>query len=148
MISWSKLAPLAGGIALALTPGGACSGQNNPAPGTAQSPLTTMQLAIPRGDPGKALVLLVTVGALPRGARVDIYGPHNELLGTASPFGLQAARAGGTYRIPLPSEFTAADAVTVSSQLTDAAGLKRKPTPDELRRITVLREVYPASPSR
>ena len=58
------------------------------------------RLALPRAvHAGDRVLLQVTLGAVPKGTEVIVYGATGELLGSASPFGRNTA---GTYQVPVP----------------------------------------------
>ncbi len=62
-------------------------------------------LSIPKPPPpGEPLVIQVTVGELPRRARIEVRSAKGELIGSISPFGQGANRTGGAYTIPVPLE--------------------------------------------
>ena len=62
-----------------------------------------LTVAVPARAAEDSFVAHVRVGALPRGARVIVHAADTgDVLGVISPYGLQAAGAGGLYTIPVP----------------------------------------------
>src|ERR1043166_6384894 len=71
-------------------------------------------LAVP-GPAGsiKLATLQVTVGPLPPSSRIVVRSESGEVLGAIAPFGIAAARAGGTYTLPLSAELLASGKVSI-----------------------------------
>jgi hypothetical protein len=78
--------------------------------------------------------LLVTVGAIPRGATIDVTTPAGRLLGTISPYGIRAGRAAGTYTVPLPADAISGRRVSLLLSL-HAHGEQRAPTEKEVKGV-------------
>jgi hypothetical protein len=75
------------------------------------------------------LTLRVTVGPLPRGARIVVRSERGDVLGAVSPFGATEARTGGTYTVPLPPELLTKRKLLLTFVLEEEHGRKvRVPT--------------------
>jgi hypothetical protein len=85
---------------------------------------------------GESAVLLVSVGVIPRGARIAVTTPSGRLLGTVSPYGIPAGREAGTYTVPLPAEAISGRRVAVRLSL-DWNRKQRAPTETEVKDVRV-----------
>lgn len=73
-----------------------------------------LTLTLPRKPaPDESLALRLSVGVLPRGARVVAQTLDGEIVGTVSPFGVRPDRKAGVYTIPVPAKAIAGDRVTL-----------------------------------
>jgi hypothetical protein len=81
----------------------ACANSRRSTPAGEERRVVT--LALPRPPaPGETVILRVTTGALPRGARVVVRLTDGEVLGAVSPFGVLPGRKAGPSMIPLPEK--------------------------------------------
>jgi hypothetical protein len=104
----------------------------------AQSPAArTVTLTLPHAlRPGETATLLVSVGVIPKGARIEVTTPSGHRLGTISPYGIRAGREAGTYTLPLPP--AAIDGRRVCVLLSLAfADTRRPPSEKEVRSVQV-----------
>ena len=94
-------------------------------------------LSIPRSlGVEDSLSVRVTVGTLPKGARIVVRSETGEVLGSIVPFGQSTNRQGVFYTIPVPSEMVADRKVLLEFTLEEAGGKKsRVPTEGEVREV-------------
>jgi hypothetical protein len=104
----------------------------------AQSPAArTVTLTLPRAlRAGETATLVVSVGVIPKGARIEITTPSGRSLGTISPHGIRPGREAGTYTVPLPAEAVSGRRVCVLLSLA-FADTRRAPTEKEVSRVRV-----------
>jgi hypothetical protein len=96
-----------------------------------------VNLALPHAlREGETAWLLVTVGAIPRGAEIEITSPSGRLLGVISPYGIRSGNAAGTYTVPLPADAISGRRVSLLLIL-DLSGKQRAPTAREVRKVQV-----------
>jgi len=102
----------------------------------AQSPAArTVSLTLPHAiRRSETATLIVSVGVIPKGARIEVSTPGGKPLGTISPFGIRAGREAGSYTIPLPSEAIEGRHVCVLIALV-FADTRRVPTNEEVTRV-------------
>jgi hypothetical protein len=85
---------------------------------------------------GDSLSVRVTVGTLPKGARIVVRSGTGEVLGSIAPFGQAANRPGVFYTIPVPSELAADRKISLCFTLEEPGGEKsRVPSGAEVREI-------------
>lgn len=104
---------------------------------TQQPACREVTLVLPRelrGD--ETAVLLVSVGVIPRGARIAVTTPSGRLLGTVSPYGVRAGREAGTYTVPLPADAISGRHVSLRLSL-DWNRKQRAPTKKEVKDVRV-----------
>ncbi|HET7436839.1 MAG TPA: hypothetical protein VFN10_19170 [Thermoanaerobaculia bacterium] len=85
----------------------------------------------------ESAVLLVSVGVIPRGARIEITTPSGRPLGTISPYGIRAGREAGTYTVPLPANAISGRHVTLRLSLA-FNGKHRAPAKKEVKGVRVV----------
>jgi hypothetical protein len=86
--------------------------------------------------PGETATLLVSVGVIPKGARIEVTTPSGRILGTISPYGIRAGREAGTYPVPLPPDAITGRRVCVTLSLV-FADTHRAPREKEVRGVRV-----------
>lgn len=85
---------------------------------------------------GESLSVRVTVGTLPKGARIVVRSGTGEVLGSIAPFGQAANHPGVFYTIPVPSELVAGRKISLSFTLEEPSSEKsRVPTEAEVREV-------------
>lgn len=94
----------------------------------------------PRAD--ERVTLVVTVGVIPRGARIVVTTPTGRLLGTISPYGIRAGREAGTYTVPVPVDALSGRCLSVRLSL-ELAGKHSAPTKKQVKRVRV--QVVPSA---
>ena len=104
----------------------------------AQSPAArTVTLTLPHAlRAGETATLLVSVGVIPKGARIRITTPSGRNVGTISPYGIRAGREAGTYTVPLPAHAIRGRRVCVLLALV-FGDTRRAPEEHEVKRIRV-----------
>ncbi|HEY4641057.1 MAG TPA: hypothetical protein VII75_06905 [Thermoanaerobaculia bacterium] len=97
----------------------------------------TVTLALPHAlRAGESATLLVSVGVIPKGARIEVTTPSGHPLGTISPHGIRPGSEAGTYTVPLPSD--AIDGRHVCVLLSLAFGdTRRAPSEKEVKGVRV-----------
>ena len=96
-------------------------------------------LSVPRSLASEeALSVRVTVGTLPKGARIVVRSERGEVLGSIVPFGQSTNRPNMSYTIPVPPELVSDQKVSLGFTLEEA-GTKQSRVPTE----TEVREVQP-----
>lgn len=94
-------------------------------------------LALPHAlRPGETAWLEVKVGAIARGAEIEIATTSGQLLGVISPFGTHQGNEGGIYTLPLAPEAISNDRVSLRLALR-YSGRSRAPSPQEVKSISV-----------
>ena len=97
----------------------------------------TFTLTLPHAlRPGETATLVVSVGVIPKGARIEVTTPSGRSLGTISPYGIRAGRESGTYTVPIPSDAITGRRVCVNLSLA-FADAHRAPTDAEVKRVRV-----------
>ena len=102
-----------------------------------------MTLALPhapRAD--ERVTLLVTVGVIPRGARIVVMTPSGTLLGTIAPYGVRAGQEAGTHTIPIPADAISGKRLRVRMSL-EIEGKHSAPTKSQVKRVRV--QVVPSA---
>ena len=104
----------------------------------AQSPAArTVTLTLPHAlRAGETATLLVSVGVIPKGARIEVTTSSGRHLGTISPYGIRAGREAGTYTVPLPRDVITGRRVCVLLSLA-FGDTRRAPAEREVRRVRV-----------
>jgi hypothetical protein len=104
----------------------------------AQSPpARTVTLTLSRAlRAGETATLVVSVGVVPKGARIEVTLPSGRSIGTISPYGIRPGREAGMYTIPLPSDAINGRRVCVRLSLT-FAGTRRAPAEKEVKDVRV-----------
>jgi hypothetical protein len=100
---------------------------------------TAQELTLPLPPsfrPGETAWVEVEVGPVGR-REVTIATASGQLIGVISPFGPRAGETAGVYALPLPAEVIADGRVTIRLTITQADGVPRAPTEQEVRRVTV-----------
>lgn len=92
-------------------------------------------LSLPRAVESNDLIRAhITVGPLPRGARLIARLPSGDVAGVVSPYG--TANRGGGYTIPVPRRAIRDGKVTLHLEFQEKRGAaSRAPTDDELRKV-------------
>lgn len=81
--------------------------------------------------------LKLEVGALPRGVEIVAYDETGALIGTAAPFGMNSAAAGGIYLLYLPPALFHGDKIAVRLAAKQYGVPERAPTANELKQASV-----------
>jgi hypothetical protein len=81
--------------------------------------------------------LKLDVGPLPRGVEIVAYDENGALIGTAAPFGMSSAAAGGIYQLSLPPALFHGDKIAVRLAAKQYGVPERAPTADEVRQASV-----------
>ena len=84
-------------------------------------------VAVPERSAGTAIVARVNVGPLPRGARVIVRLADGEVIGSISPYGMQAAASGGSYTIPLPDRVNDATELKFRFEVQESRDAQPRP---------------------
>lgn len=94
-------------------------------------------LSVPHNvSAGDSVSVRVTVGTLPKGARIVVRSGTGEVLGSIAPFGQAANHPGVFYTIPVPSELVADRKISLGFILEEPGGKKsRVPTEAEVREV-------------
>ena len=90
--------------------------------------------------------LKLEIGALPRGMEIVVYDESGALIGTAAPFGLSSAAAGGIYQLALPQGLFRGNRIAVRLSAKQYGVPERAPTRDEVKRAGVVCVPAPAPP--
>jgi hypothetical protein len=108
------------------------------------APLATRTFTKPceRGSPRLAL----TLGVLPRGVEIVVYGEDGTLIGTAAPFALRPGTAAGRYQLALPHDRFRDGAIVLRLAARQYGAPERTPTAEEVREAAVLCVPAPAQP--
>lgn len=85
---------------------------------------------------GETVWLEVTVGAVERGAEIEIATTSGRLLGVISPFGIRSGSPAGTYTIPVPADAVSNGRVSLRLSLNQHQS-QRAPTLQEVKSIRV-----------
>lgn len=86
---------------------------------------------------GETAWLELTLGAIERGAEIEIATTSGRLVGVISPFGIRSGQQAGTYTVPLPAEAISGDRVALRLSLDTHGRPERAPTTKELKSIRV-----------
>jgi hypothetical protein len=86
---------------------------------------------------GETVFVELTIGAIERGAEIEITTPSGQLLGVVSPFAIRSGHPAGTYTVPLPSDAISGDRVSLRLSLDMQGGAQRAPTKDEVKSVRV-----------
>ena len=92
---------------------------------------------------GEAAFLEVKVGAIERGAEIEIATTEGRSLGVISPFGIRSGRQAGTYTVPLPADAISDNRVSLRLTLNQGGHAQRAPTRKEVKSIRV--KIMPAA---
>ncbi len=116
-------AALAGLVAISFATGG-CAGA---------LPLRTLTRPCERGSAR----LKLEIGALPRGVEIVVYSKDGALIGTAAPFGMSSAAAGGIYQLALPQGLFDGKRIAVRLSAKQYGVPERAPSPGEVKSASV-----------
>jgi hypothetical protein len=86
---------------------------------------------------GETVFLELTIGAIERGAEIEITTPSGRSLGVVSPFAIRSGHPAGTYTVPLPSDAISGDRVSLRLSLDTHIRPQRAPTKQEVKSIRV-----------
>jgi len=97
-------------------------------------------LKIPRQpNEGEMIHIQVPVGKLDKGTQIDVLTSKGELVGTVSPFGIQAADIGGVYSIAIPASEVVDARIELFLEIEEKeGGAKRAPTNAEVGELEVV----------
>jgi hypothetical protein len=97
-------------------------------------------LALPANDaPARRLLLHLTIGALPDGARLVVSYDNGEVAGSVAPYGHAQAASGGTYDIPISRSAARNGSVTLRIEVNDRRNsTTRAPSTDEVRKLELV----------
>ena len=95
-----------------------------------------MTLILPNAQgTGKIVWIELKIGAIERGAEIEIATTAGKSLGVISPFGIRSGDQAGTYTVPLPADTISNNHVTLRLTLNQYGHAKRAPTAQEVRCI-------------
>ena len=93
----------------------------------------TVTLTLPHAlRSGETATLVVSVGVIPKGARIEVTTPSGRSLGTISPYGIRAGHEAGSYTVPLHADAIEGRRVRVLLSLA-FSGTRRAPTEGEVK---------------
>jgi hypothetical protein len=94
----------------------------------------TLTLVLPHPlRPGEIAWLELTLGAVERGAEIEVSTTAGRLLGVVSPFGIRSNREAGTYTIPLPPDVFENSRASLQLLVHQGGQAPRAPTATELK---------------
>ena len=104
------------------------------APAGPVGPEDVLRLKLRRGlADGESVRARLSVGLLPRGAKVVVRTPDGKIAGTVSPFGVRPGSKAGVYTIPVPASAVAGDEVVLRLRVLEkGAAADRRPTAAEI----------------
>lgn len=142
----TALAWLSSAIGLALGPAG-------PTLGGGDEPDGRVTLTLPREPAeGEAIVLRLSAGVLPRGAKVVVRTADGAIAGSVAPFGVRPGRKAGVYTVPIPTRAVKDGKVTLRYEVLEkGAKAGRAPARTEVEgsKLALIRvEKRPESPAR
>ncbi|MGA2259262.1 MAG: hypothetical protein ABSG53_31705 [Thermoguttaceae bacterium] len=104
-------------------------------------------LDVPPGfEPGRALRLRLSVGAVPHGAKIIVHDAAGNLIGEIQPFGVRPGRKAGLYTIAVPASAIVKGKIPLRFELVPKGAKPRAPGDDEIE--TVRLDVIPVDPLR
>lgn len=105
-----------------------------------------MMLKIPRRiGPREAICARITVGVLPRGARIIVRTADGKIAGTINPFGVPKGQKGGVQTIPIPARSVAGETVSLRLELQEKGTARaRVPTRTEVESVKL--DIIPITP--
>ncbi len=116
------------GTILCLCMGASCS---HPA-----TPARMLTLDLPHSpSANEAIRAVVTVGVLPRDARIVVRTADGEIAGTISPFGIRPGRKAGVYMIPIPNGAVVDGKVSLRLEVVQKDAETRAPTKVEVEDV-------------
>ena len=93
----------------------------------------TVTLTLPHAlRSGETATLVVSVGVIPKGARIEVTTLSGRDLGTVSPYGIRPGHEAGSYTVPIPADAIEGRRVRILLSLA-FAGTRRAPTESEVR---------------
>jgi hypothetical protein len=94
----------------------------------------TVTLVLPHAlRAGESAWLELTVGAIERGAEIEVSTATGQLLGVISPFGIRLGQQAGTYTVPLPADVFVNVRVTLRLSIDQGGHAQRPPTAAEVK---------------
>ncbi len=112
-------------------------------PATSERMLT---LTLPHApSANEAIRAVVTVGVLPRNARIVVRLADGEIAGTISPFGIRSGRKAGVYMIAIPNGAAVHGKVTLRLELVQKNAETRAPTMVEVEDVKLT--LIPVTPA-
>jgi hypothetical protein len=106
----------------------------SPVRSRAEEPAGRLTLTLPRRPAAdEALSVRLTVGVLPRDARVVVRTADGQIAGTIRPFGVRSGQKAGVFTIPVPSKAVVEDKVSLRLEVLEKnAKAARAPTEAEV----------------
>jgi hypothetical protein len=104
---------------------------DGPQPGAASG---TLILKLPRSPAaGEAVCVRISVGVLPRNARIVVRLDNGEIVGTVAPYGVRPNQKVGVYTIPIPTNAVLKGKVSLRLEVEEkSAATTRAPTQAEV----------------
>jgi hypothetical protein len=102
---------------------------------SAEEPDRVLTLTLPRQPAAnETIALRISVGVLPRRARMVVRTADGEIAGTIAPFGIRPGRDAGEYTIRVPDKAVRGDKVTLHLVVLEKdAEESRRPTCSEIK---------------
>jgi hypothetical protein len=85
--------------------------------------------------PGETVWLELTLGAIERGAEIEVLTAEGQFLGVISPFGIRSNQEAGTYTIPLPSDVFQNSRVSLRLSIGHGGHVPRMPSETEVKSV-------------
>jgi hypothetical protein len=94
----------------------------------------TVTLELPRSPAaGEAICVRITVGVLPRNARIVVRLGNGEIVGTVAPYGVRPNQKAGVYTIPIPTKAAVNGKMSLRLEVEEkSAAIARAPTQAEV----------------
>lgn len=92
---------------------------------------------------GETMFVELKVGAIERGAEIEVATTSGRFLGVVSPFGIRSGQDAGTYTVPIPADAISDSRVSLRLILTHYRQAKRAPT---MKEVTAVRLKIVSSP--
>jgi hypothetical protein len=94
-----------------------------------------INLVLPRDlEAADSVWLEVKLGAIPRGAEIEIETTSGKMLGVISPHGIRSGDEAGTYSVPVPPEAISGKRLSLRLTLS-YVGRKRAPTLKQVKSV-------------
>jgi hypothetical protein len=104
---------------------------------TAQG-IGSVELTAPEATPAQGLSVRLKVGALPRGALLEVLTGNHELIGTVSPFGSSSFKEPLEYVLPWPEKLARSRRIKLLLVVRERNGEIRAPSSKELLQIELV----------
>ena len=95
-----------------------------------------VNLVLPRDvSANEAVWIELKLGALARGAEIEIETTEGKMLGVISPHGIRSGDEAGTYTVPVPTEVISNKRLSIRLTLKQLDHSKRAPTTKEVKNV-------------